>query len=154
MKNFVFYNTTFGNLCICEEDGFIVEIMNASEKQEYSGQENEITKLCFAQLEEFFLGKRKEFSVPIRVFGTPFQEKVWKALIEIPYGQTASYQEIAIKVGSEKACRAVGGANHRNPIPFIIPCHRVIGKQKQLVGFGLGLDKKQWLLDLENKNIL
>ncbi len=102
-----------------------------------------------AELEEYFAGERKNFSVPLRPAGTPFQQSVWKALREIPYGDTASYGEIAKRIGNEKACRAVGMANNRNPIAIIIPCHRVIGAGGSLTGYAGGLDKKEFLLGLE-----
>lgn len=102
-----------------------------------------------AQLEAYFSGARRAFSIPLRPEGTPFQRAVWQALAEIPYGQTASYGDIARRIGRPKACRAVGGAIHRNPIPVIIPCHRVIGSDGSLTGFAPGLDKKIVLLQLE-----
>jgi methylated-DNA-[protein]-cysteine S-methyltransferase len=103
------------------------------------------------QLGDYFQGQRKTFSLPYHVKGTPFQEAVWRALCEIPYGKTCSYQDIAKKVGRPKAMRAVGGANHRNPISILIPCHRVIGQDGGLVGYGGGLEAKKFLLDLEGK---
>lgn len=101
------------------------------------------------QLNEFLAGKRKEFSVPYKLYGTEFQIKVWEALREIPFGETRTYKEIAEMVDCPKAVRAVGGALHVNPIPLILPCHRVIGKGGSLVGFGLGLDMKRRLLVIE-----
>lgn len=104
------------------------------------------------QLDEYFSGKRREFSVPIKTQGTDFQEKVWAALRKIPYGETRSYGQIAAQVGNPKAGRAVGGANHNNPIMILTPCHRVIGADGSLTGFGGGLDVKEALLELEKKN--
>lgn len=101
------------------------------------------------QLNEYLAGKRHEFSIPYKLYGTDFQVKVWEALKEIPYGETRSYKDVAEMVGSPKATRAVGGALHENPIPLILPCHRVIGKAGALVGFGLGLDMKRRLLVIE-----
>lgn len=101
------------------------------------------------QLEEYFHGQRREFSLPLHLEGTTFQKKVWKALQEIPYGTTKSYQEVALNVGNINSVRAVGGANHHNPISIIVPCHRVIGKNGTLVGYGGGLDVKAFLLGLE-----
>lgn len=101
------------------------------------------------QLNEFLAGRRREFSIPYKLYGTEFQIKVWEALREIPFGETRTYKEIAEIVGSPKAVRAVGGALHVNPIPLILPCHRVIGKGGTLVGFGLGLDMKRRLLVIE-----
>ena len=101
------------------------------------------------QLKEYFSGARKRFDLPLHVMGTAFQKRVWRQLCQIPFGQTASYKEIAEKIGKPKAMRAVGQANHRNPIPIIIPCHRIIGADGHLVGFGGGLDKKRFLLSHE-----
>ncbi|MGI6094838.1 MAG: methylated-DNA--[protein]-cysteine S-methyltransferase [Lachnospiraceae bacterium] len=103
------------------------------------------------QLDEYFAGRRKEFDFPLSMQGTPFQKKVWKALRQIPYGETRSYQEIAEAVGNQKACRAVGMANHHNPVLIAVPCHRVIGKNGSLVGYGGGLDVKKQLLELEKQ---
>ena len=101
-------------------------------------------------LDEYFKRERKSFDeLPINLKGTEFQKKAWNALREIPYGQTRSYKEQAIAVGDVKACRAVGAANGKNPISIIVPCHRVIGSDKTLVGFGGGLDVKKALLELE-----
>lgn len=101
------------------------------------------------QLEEYFASERREFDVELAPSGTPFQLEVWRALCEIPYGETASYGEIAAMVGQPGAARAVGGANNRNPIAIIIPCHRVIGASGSLTGYGGGLPRKQRLLALE-----
>lgn len=103
------------------------------------------------ELQEYFAGKRKEFTVPVRLKGTSFQQEVWKALQKIPYGETRSYGQIAEMIGNPKACRAVGGANNRNPVMIIIPCHRVIGADGSLVGFGGGLEVKCCLLELERR---
>ncbi len=104
------------------------------------------------QLTAYFAGDLKRFSLPLHLAGTPFQLKVWQALREIPYGRTAAYGEIARLVGNPKASRAIGGANHRNPLPIVIPCHRVIGANGRLVGFGGGLDIKAELLALEQRH--
>jgi len=101
------------------------------------------------QLNEYFDGKRRAFDVPLDLRGTPFQLRVWKALTEIPFGATASYRDIAAAVGRPKAVRAVGGANNRNPVPIIVPCHRVVGADGSLVGYGGGLPIKRRLLALE-----
>ena len=102
-----------------------------------------------AELQEYFAGQRKSFDLPLKPEGTPFQQSVWRALCEIPYGETASYGQIAERIGNKKACRAVGMANNRNPIAIIIPCHRVIGAGGKLTGYAGGLDKKEFLLELE-----
>jgi O-6-methylguanine DNA methyltransferase len=101
------------------------------------------------QLDEYFAGTRKDFSVPLDLRGTEFQLRCWRALLEIPYGQTCSYADLARKVGSPRGFRAVGMANHDNPIPIIVPCHRVITSDHKLGGYGGGLDVKEKLLTLE-----
>lgn len=104
------------------------------------------------QLAEYFDGKRKTFSLPLKLSGTEFQVSVLEALQDIPYGETASYGDVARRIGRPKAVRAVGAANGRNPIPIIVPCHRVIGSGGDLTGFGGGLDTKEALLRLEAEN--
>ena len=101
------------------------------------------------QLQEYFSGARKDFDLPLHLIGTEFQKQVWRQLMKVSFGQTASYKEIADQIGKPKAMRAVGQANHRNPVPIIIPCHRIIGANSQLVGFGGGLDMKRFLLSHE-----
>ena len=104
---------------------------------------------AFEQLEEYLAGLRKNFDLPLAPAGTPFQRKVWNALVQIPYGQTRSYRQVAEAVNSPKGFRAVGMANNRNPIAVFIPCHRVIGADGSMVGYGGGLDIKVHLLKLE-----
>jgi methylated-DNA-[protein]-cysteine S-methyltransferase len=106
------------------------------------------------QLSEYFAGSRKEFDVPLALRGTPFQLDVWRALQRIPYGETRSYEQIAHSIGRPTATRAVGAANGANPIPIIVPCHRVIGKNGALTGFGGGIPVKRMLLDLECGSLL
>lgn len=103
------------------------------------------------QLAEYFEGKRKVFDIPLEFTGTDFQKNVWNALLQIPYGQTRTYQQIASQLGNPKAVRAVGLANGKNPISIIAPCHRVIGASGKLVGYGGGLHNKAFLLELETK---
>jgi methylated-DNA-[protein]-cysteine S-methyltransferase len=98
------------------------------------------------QLEEYFTGRRRVFDLPIRMEGTEFQRRAWRMLMEIPYGQTRSYGEQAKRIGNPNASRAVGLANGRNPIPIVVPCHRVIGADGSLTGFGGGIERKRWLL--------
>lgn len=104
------------------------------------------------QLEEYFQGKRRTFNLPLDPEGTPFQLSVWKNLQKIPYGKTKSYKELAAKIKNEKAVRAVGTANGKNPLCIIIPCHRVIASDGSLAGFSGGLNRKRKLLDLESEN--
>lgn len=150
-----FYQSPVGEICIEEQDGkitglFIVKEENRKEKELFwETDETEVLKEAKKQLEEYFSGTRREFHLPLNPDGTAFQKKVWKALQAIPYGQTRSYGEIAAAIGNKRASRAVGGANHKNPIMIVIPCHRVIGADGSLTGFGGGLEVKQYLLDLE-----
>ncbi len=106
------------------------------------------------QLDAYFSHDLRDFNLPLRMKGTPFQIRVWEALLEIPYGQTRSYAQQARLVGAPDAVRAVGAANGRNPIPIVVPCHRVIGSNGKLTGFGGGLPLKRWLLDLESNPTL
>ena len=105
------------------------------------------------QITEYFSGKRKTFTFPLNPKGTPFQLAVWNALLEIPYGDTITYAELAARIGKPSAVRAVGAANGANPIPVIIPCHRVIGSNGTLTGYGGGIERKQWLLALEGRRL-
>lgn len=106
------------------------------------------------QLAAYFAGKLRRFELPLRPAGTPFQQRVWAALCEIPYGEVRSYGAIAARIGSPKAARAVGRANHGNPLPIVIPCHRVIGASGALTGYGGGLPIKEYLLRIEGYRLL
>ncbi|MGA2455377.1 MAG: methylated-DNA--[protein]-cysteine S-methyltransferase [Solirubrobacteraceae bacterium] len=106
-----------------------------------------------AQLHEYFDGQRVAFDVPVQLHGTPFERRVWHALRDIPYGETASYGEVARRIGRPTAARAVGLANGRNPIAVIVPCHRVIGADGTLTGYGGGLERKRLLLELEQPSL-
>lgn len=114
--------------------------------------ETPLIKKAAEQLKEYLAGKRKEFDIQVEMAGTPFQKLVWKALMNIPYGETRSYKEIAECIGNPMACRAVGMANNKNPIAVIVPCHRVIGSNGRLVGYAGGMDLKKKLLELERRN--
>jgi len=118
----------------------------------FNKTESPLIKKAAAQIEEYLTGKRKLFSLPLALHGTEFQTDVWQALQDIPYGSTRSYKEIAAVIGRPKAVRAVGMANNRNPIVIIVPCHRVIGRDGSLTGFGGGLPLKRRLLELERSN--
>ena len=137
-----------GLIEVCEEKDGISSINFRDIRLEeiYS---KEVEK-CIEQLKEYFDKKRKVFDVKLDISqGTEFQQEAWKALLDIPYGETRSYQEQAAAVKNPKAVRAIGGANHNNPISIIIPCYRVIGKNGKLTGYGGGLFRKEYLLDLE-----
>ena len=105
------------------------------------------------QLDEYFAGRRKTFDLPLRPQGTDFQRRVWNELLQIPYGQTATYGQIAKRIGNPNAARAIGQACNANPIPIFIPCHRVVGSNSRLIGFALGLDVKSALLELERETL-
>lgn len=155
MKYVKYIKTKIGEITIIEENEKITRIdIGKKYKNDatYCIKDTVLLNRTAKQLEEYFQGKRKNFNIPIKQKGTPFQQRVWKALQEIPYGEVATYGEIAEKIGSPKAARAVGMANHNNNIPIIIPCHRVIGANGKLVGYALGLEMKQWLLNLEKEN--
>jgi len=147
-KYYGYYDSPIGILEIIASDDAIISAMFVEEVKESTG-ETEIIKDAIKQLDEYFKGTRKDFHIKYEVGGTEFQKKVWKALVEIPYGVTLSYKELANKIGNEKASRAVGKANSKNIISIIIPCHRVIGADKSLTGYAGGLDRKQWLLEHE-----
>lgn len=153
MKYIKYINTMVGKIGIIEEDGKIIEVAIGRELVENSDiieKDTEILKEAVKQLNEYFEGKRKVFDLSVNPKGTEFMQSVWKELEKIPYGKTATYKEIAERVGNPKAARAVGMANNKNPIPIIIPCHRVIGANGKLVGYALGLNMKEQLLKLEN----
>ncbi len=105
---------------------------------------------CIAQLDEYFGGRRKEFSIALDLRGTEFQKRVWHELQRIPFGKTVSYLDVALAVGTRESTRAVGRANGQNPIVIVVPCHRVIGSDGSLTGYGGGMWRKRWLLDFEN----
>ena len=151
MEKIFFYETPVGKLCIGEEDGVIVRTTWSKIPTEYILEETELILQCKMQLDEYFRGERKTFDLPLAPKGTDFQKKVWNALQKIPYGETKTYGEIAAAVGNPKGARAVGMANNKNPIGIIIPCHRVVGANGKLVGYAGGMDKKEWLLQLERK---
>ena len=148
MKGTVIYHAPVGALRVDYADGAVTALRRAGADVE-AGAPNELTEQVFRQLDEYFAGTRRAFDFPCRLHGTPFQEKVWAALCEIPYGETRSYKDIAEAIGHPKAFRAVGMANHANPICIAVPCHRVIGASGALVGYGGGLDMKTALLALE-----
>jgi methylated-DNA-[protein]-cysteine S-methyltransferase len=151
MKRYkTFYDSKAGFLEIQSTESAITKL-HFSSKTKIKSDKNlpPILKKCRKQLEQYFDGKRRNFSLELQLEGTDFQKKVWEQLQNIPFGETASYKDIALAIGNEKAVRAVGGANGKNNIAIIIPCHRVIGADGDLVGFGGGLWRKIWLLNHE-----
>lgn len=153
MEKIFFYDTPIGKIGIAEEDGALTRLSFLTEPPAGTAlEETPLIARCKAALDEYFAGQRKDFDLPLCPKGTDFQQRVWAALREIPYGETRTYGEIAAAVGNPKAARAVGMANNRNPIAVIVPCHRVVGSGGKLVGYAGGLDKKEFLLELERGN--
>lgn len=147
---FAYLNSPMGLLKIVSDEDSILEVLHVNEEKSNSEYIPQILKDAINQLNEYFKGDRKKFDLKIDLKGTEFQKKVWNELTNIEYGQIRSYKDIAIKIGNEKAVRAVGSANSKNPISIVVPCHRVIGLNKKLTGYAGGLDRKKWLLDHEN----
>ena len=150
-KNFAVYETPFGYMRMKYEGDKIIDLEIITDVED-KGVATEITDMTYNEIIEYIKGKRKEFDFPFELRGTEFQNKVWKALCDIPYGETKTYKDIAIAVGNEKASRAIGMACNRNPIMIAVPCHRVVGSNKKLVGYAGGIDMKRSLLDMEKKN--
>lgn len=144
-----YYRSPIGLLEICGSENGVSSVLFA----EPAGGMEAIPpclRSCVLQLEEYFDGARKEFSLKLDLQGTEFQKRVWAELLKIPFGKTVSYLDIAVALGNRKSIRAVGGANGSNPLCIIVPCHRVIGTNGSLVGYGGGLWRKEWLLNFEN----
>lgn len=148
MKYHYTYETALGSVTYVEEDGALLAIYT---DRSFEGieQETPLIQEANRQITDYLTGQRKTFDLPIRMIGTNFQKQVWRALLDIPYGETRSYKQIAEAIGNPKAVRAVGGANNRNPLLMVVPCHRVIGADGKLVGYGAGIEKKEFLLRLE-----
>lgn len=150
-----YYQSPIGQLGIVETEGAITHLFFENSDKIPSNLIKETTpllSLAITQLTEYFAGQRQQFDLPLNPSGTEFQKKVWSALVSIPYGETRSYKQVAEQVACPRGFRAVGLANNRNPIVIIIPCHRVIGHNGKLVGFGGGLPVKEYLLALEKKS--
>ena len=148
------------SMCITEKGILYLSIKTENDFVELNKKYGQVIRAkeesCQYQKEimEYFNGERKKFSLPLDLRGTDFQIRVWKELLTIPYGNTVTYKEIAYAIGKPKACRAVGNALNKNPILIVVPCHRVIGSNGKLVGFGCGLELKRKLLNFESQYIL
>lgn len=153
MKSIFFYDTIIGKIAIIDNGNEITHMEIAEEKysEDVKIYETELIKEAVKQLLEYLEGRRTTFDLPLNPYGTEFQKKVWKALCDIPYGETRSYKQVAEAIGNSKASRAVGMANNKNPIMIIIPCHRVVGSNGSLVGYAGGIDIKEKLLSIERK---
>lgn len=152
-KHKTYYKSEIGVLEVVgtEEGISSIYFVDKDKERKESRQIPSTLKECFRQLDEYFKGKRKDFSLKLLPEGTDFQQRAWAQLQKIPYGETISYSQQAQRMGNKNASRAVGGANGRNPISIVIPCHRVIGKNGSLTGFGAGTWRKEWLLNHEKK---
>ena len=150
MQYLLHLESPIGPLTLTEEDGALIRLDFGKQGQAWP----ETTLLAEAkkQLEQYFSGTLRSFTLPLRPEGTPFQQKVWAALLQIPWGETRTYGQVAAMIGQPKACRAVGMANHRNPLSILVPCHRVVGADGSLTGYGGGLEAKQFLLELEKRH--
>ncbi len=153
MIDFAIYETKFGYFKMEYADDNITFFKKIFDEVVTDfGTKTELTNKAYHQLLEYFDGKRKTFDVPYKLNGTDFQKKVWSALCDIPYGETRSYKDIATIIGNEKASRAIGMANNKNPVTVIVPCHRVIGTSGKLVGYAGGIPMKEFLLKMEEEN--
>lgn len=151
MKKCAFYQTPIGRIGLAENGSAITDLIfeNHESPVAWDAEETPLLKKAAQQLSAYFAGELRDFDLPLAPQGTTFQRAVWNALLEIPYGATRSYGQVAAAVGNSKASRAIGMANHSNPIAIIIPCHRVIGSNGKLVGYGGGLEIKEFLLEME-----
>lgn len=149
-----YYNSPIGTIKILSTENAItnIDFFDGNICYNEDREDFHIIRDCIAQLSEYFNKKRVDFDLPLLILGTPFQKSVYDALRQIPYGKTKSYMDIAKEVGNEKASRAVGMANNKNRLAIVIPCHRVIGKDGNLVGYAGGLYRKKWLLNHEGGN--
>lgn len=151
---FTYLESPLGRICIEGDEEFVTGLYFPHHKwwrglDDSWRESDEPFHRVREQLAEYFAGERQTFDVPVKLAGTPFQQRVWEQLAQIPFGSTISYGELARRVGNLSASRAVGSANGRNPVSIIVPCHRVIGASGKLTGYGGGIDRKQWLLDWE-----
>lgn len=153
-KRKLHFNSPIGTICIEDDGEALTALYIDNGVESFCDVESELLIRTKSEIQEYFAGKRHEFDIPLNPRGTEFQRKVWSALQKIPYAQTCSYSDIAKDIGNPKSCRAVGGANGKNPIMIIIPCHRVIGKGGSLVGFSAGMEIKKYLLALEEKSAI
>lgn len=155
MRTVFYHPTPIGMLVIEENEAGICRLAREESSQfrpDVAIGETPLLAKAARELDEYFAGTRQRFDLPLSPEGTPFQKRVWEALNTIPYGETCSYGEIAAQVGNAKASRAVGMANHSNPIMIVVPCHRVVGKDGKLTGYASGLQTKQYLLEFEKSH--
>lgn len=157
MENSYSFQSPIGFLTICEQDNQLTRLHLDNQDRGILQSRNfeyhsDFLHEVYHQLNEYFAGKRKIFDLPVDSKGTAFQKAVWRELQKIPYGETRSYEDIAVAIGNKKAVRAIGQANGRNPIMIVVPCHRVIRKNGDISGFACGVEAKRYLLNLEREN--
>ena len=160
MNDIYLWKSPIGVLKLCAEKDYITGLALLQKEtdqntiQKFVSQKSvlhsDLLYEAYTQLQEYFAGKRMQFDLPIHNAGTAFQQRVWQELRHIPYGETRSYEEVAVAIGNPRACRAIGQANNKNPLLIINPCHRVIHKNGDITGFGCGTEVKHFLLNLEN----
>ena len=153
MSETTYYNSPLGWIEIQASCDAICSVVVCNERKNDKHSDSPLLTKCVQQLDEYFAGKRTCFDLPVKQKGTPFQQKVWNALLEIPFGKTVSYGDVAKMLNKPKAARAVGAANGQNKVWIILPCHRVIGADGSLTGYAGGLERKKWLLAHEAKLI-
>jgi methylated-DNA-[protein]-cysteine S-methyltransferase len=146
-------DTPVGPLRVVTTDG-LSEIRFGTDSGHQAALDHPALRSAVMQLEEYFAGRRTTFDLPLAPVGSPFQRRVWEALREIPYGRTESYGALAARLGLVNGARAVGTANGQNPLPIVVPCHRVVGANGRLVGYGGGLERKRTLLEIEAKAVV
>ena len=151
-----YYDYCWSEIGLIEVGGTDREILTVEFVEHYRSQcqSNDVVREGARQIDQYVGGQRREFDLPLGLYGTDFQRQVWRQVLTVPYGQAATYQDIADAIGNPLAVRAVGAANGRNPLPLIVPCHRIIGRDGHLVGYGGGLWRKEWLLRLEGYLLL
>ena len=150
-QTYFVYQTPLGRITLASDGQALTHLVFGATDLAGTNKPTSLTNRASTEILEYLAGKRTKFDIPLNPQGSDFQRSVWNALLTIPYGQTRTYGEVAAMIGNPRSGRAVGGANNKNPIPLIIPCHRVIGVNGNLVGYAAGLHIKRFLLDLEAK---
>lgn len=156
MKNLLYHQSSIGNIAIVDNGEKITNVFFGKPgflQTQFRNAETELNTLCAKQLDEYFKGVRRAFDLPMEMEGTPFQVNVWKAMLTVPYGETRTYRDIAKQIGNPNSYRAVGLANNKNPMVILIPCHRIVGTNGDMVGYGGGLAKKKQLLIFEREQL-
>jgi methylated-DNA-[protein]-cysteine S-methyltransferase len=149
-----YYKSPIGTIVIEGDERGMSKLIFSDDVEDEAAEGNEIASLWIKQLDEYFNHQREYFELELNLKGTAFQLRVWEELLKVPFGTTLSYKELSERLGDVKAIRAVAAANGANPVSIIVPCHRIIGSDGSLTGYGGGLSRKRWLLDFESKDLL